>query len=51
MRSDRIEAKWIDAFERVFELCRARRGENVAILSETHSRAAVLVLAAGWPLD
>jgi 2,5-dihydroxypyridine 5,6-dioxygenase len=45
MRSDRIEAKWIDAFERVFELCRVRRGENVAILSETQSRAVLVQLA------
>jgi 2,5-dihydroxypyridine 5,6-dioxygenase len=45
MRSDRIEAKWIDAFERVFELCRVRHGENVAILSETQSRAVLVQLA------
>ena len=45
MRSDRIEAKWIDAFARVFELCRVRRGENVAILSETQSRAVLVELA------
>ena len=50
MRCDRIEAKWIDAFERVFELCRVRQDENVAILSETQSRA-VLVLNAGRPVD
>ena len=35
---DRIEAKWIDAFERVFSLCKVARGEAVAILSETQSR-------------
>ena len=45
MRSERIEAKWIDAFERVFELCRVRRGENVAILSETQSRPVLVQLA------
>ena len=50
MRSDRIEAKWIEAFERVFELCRVCHGENVAILSETQSRA-VLVVDAGRPVD
>ena len=38
MLRDRIEAKWIDAFERVFALCKVGRGEAVAILSETQSR-------------
>jgi len=38
MLRDRIEAKWIDAFERVFSLCKVARGEAVAILSETQSR-------------
>ena len=38
MLRDRIEAKWIDAFERVFRLCKVARGEAVAILSETQSR-------------
>jgi 2,5-dihydroxypyridine 5,6-dioxygenase len=36
--SDRIEAKWIDCFERVFSLCKIARGDEVAILSETQSR-------------
>jgi 2,5-dihydroxypyridine 5,6-dioxygenase len=45
MPTMRIEAKWIDAFERVFELCRVRRGENVAILSETQSRPVLVQLA------
>lgn len=45
MHTERIEAKWIDAFERVFELCRVRRGENVAILSETQSRSVLVQLA------
>lgn len=35
---DRIEAKWIDAFCRAFELSNVRSGEEVAILSETQSR-------------
>jgi len=39
MLSDRIEAKWIDAFERVFGLCKVAAGDEVAILSETQSRA------------
>ena len=38
MLTDRIEAKWIEAFRRVFELCRVTEGEAVAILSETQSR-------------
>ncbi len=45
MFADRIEAKWIDAFERVFALCKAEAGEPVAILSETQSRALNLHLA------
>ena len=39
MLSDRIEAKWIDAFETVFRLCKVAVGDEVAILSETQSRA------------
>ena len=38
MLRDRIEGKWIDTFTRVFELCRVKDGEAVAILSETQSR-------------
>jgi 2,5-dihydroxypyridine 5,6-dioxygenase len=38
MLNDRIEAKWIDAFATVFELCKVQRGDAVAILSETQSR-------------
>lgn len=38
MLRDRIEAKWIDAFARVFTLCEVRNGDAVAILSETQSR-------------
>ena len=39
MFSDRIEAKWIDAFEKVFRLCKVAAGDEVVILSETQSRA------------
>lgn len=39
MFSDRIEAKWIDAFEKVFRLSAVTAGDEVAILSETQSRA------------
>ena len=45
MLADRIEAKWIDAFARVFELCRVEHGEAAAILSETQSRALNVHLA------
>ncbi len=38
MFSDRIEAKWIDAFQHVFELCNVVAGDEVVILSETQSR-------------
>ncbi|MEM7422920.1 MAG: peptidase M29 [Pseudomonadota bacterium] len=38
MLHDRIEDRWIDAFARVFSLCRITRAEQVAILSETQSR-------------
>lgn len=45
MLADRIEAKWIDTFDRLFELCRIRAGEDVVILSETQSRALNVHLA------
>ncbi|MEJ8572565.1 peptidase M29 [Microbaculum marinum] len=45
MLSDRIEAKWIDAFVRVFELCKVQPGEQTAILSETQSRTLNVHLA------
>jgi 2,5-dihydroxypyridine 5,6-dioxygenase len=45
MFSDRIEAKWVDVFARVFELCAVKRGESVAVLSETQSRALNVHLA------
>jgi len=45
MLADRIEGKWIDAFEQVFTLCKVKRGEQVAILSETQSRALNVQLA------
>ncbi len=38
MLTDRIESAWIDAFLAVFQLCRIRADEQVAILSETQSR-------------
>ena len=39
MQSDRIEAKWIDAFCEIFERCAVKPGDTAAILSETQSRA------------
>jgi 2,5-dihydroxypyridine 5,6-dioxygenase len=45
MLADRIEAKWIDAFVRVFELCKVEEGEEIALLSETQSRALNVQLA------
>lgn len=45
MFSDRIEAKWIDAFEKVFDLSKVAAGDEVVILSETQSRALNVQLA------
>lgn len=42
---DRIEAKWIDVFERAFRLSRVGTGDEVAILSETQSREINVQLA------
>ncbi len=38
MLRDRIEATWIDTFERVFALSAVRQGDAIAILSESQSR-------------
>jgi len=45
MLQERIEAKWVDAFARVFRLCDVKPGEPAAILSETQSRPALTSLA------
>jgi 2,5-dihydroxypyridine 5,6-dioxygenase len=45
MRDDRLEAKWVDVFEQVFELSEVRAGDEVAILSETQSRPLNVQLA------
>jgi 2,5-dihydroxypyridine 5,6-dioxygenase len=45
MLVERIEAKWIDAFARVFELSALKAGETVALLSETQSRRVNVELA------
>ncbi len=38
MLQERVEAKWVEAFARVFGLCAVKPDEAVAILSETQSR-------------
>lgn len=45
MLRDRIEAKWIDAFKKVFGMSKIAEGDEVAILSETQSRALNVNLA------
>lgn len=45
MLTERVEAKWIAAFVRVFELCKVAPGETCAILSETQSRSLNVHLA------
>jgi 2,5-dihydroxypyridine 5,6-dioxygenase len=45
MRDDRIEHKWIHAFERVFSLCNVQPKDAVAIVSETQSRQLNVELA------
>jgi 2,5-dihydroxypyridine 5,6-dioxygenase len=45
MLTERVEAKWISAFARVFELCKVVPGETCAILSETQSRPLNVQLA------
>lgn len=38
MLNDVIEHRWLDAFRRVFALCKLEPGDEVAILAETQSR-------------
>lgn len=45
MLNDRIEHRWIEAFRRTFAQCGVAAGEDVAILSETQSRALNVHLA------
>jgi 2,5-dihydroxypyridine 5,6-dioxygenase len=42
---ERIEARWIDAFERTLRLCALGSGESVAIVSESQSRRVLPELA------
>jgi len=45
MLSDRLEAKWIDAFASVFALCKIGASDTVAVLSESQSRELNVQLA------
>jgi 2,5-dihydroxypyridine 5,6-dioxygenase len=45
MLAERVEAKWVDAFEAVFARCALRSDDVVAILSETQSRTVNVHLA------
>lgn len=45
MLRERIEARWIDVFERAFRLSKVSAGDEVVILSETQSRAVNVHLA------
>lgn len=45
MLNDCIEPRWVDAFERVFSLCRIERGTPVVLLAETQSRRLNIDLA------
>ncbi len=45
MLVERIEAKWIDAFSSVFEMCGVEPPQTAAILSESQSRAVNVNLA------
>lgn len=45
MFNDRIEHRWLEAFRRVFGLCKVGAGDEVALLSETQSRALNVELA------
>jgi 2,5-dihydroxypyridine 5,6-dioxygenase len=45
MFSDRLEPQWLDAFQRVFELCKVQAGDAVALLTETQSRPLNVELA------
>lgn len=45
MFTDRLEPQWIEAFQRVFELCKIDTSEEVVLLAETQSRPLNLELA------
>ena len=39
MLEDQIESGWVDAFAKVFDLCRIQQDETIVILAETQSRS------------
>ncbi|MBI2801192.1 MAG: peptidase M29 [Gammaproteobacteria bacterium] len=45
MLADRLEPQWIEAFERVFELCKVQATEQIVLLAETQSRTLNIELA------
>ncbi|PAT31905.1 peptidase M29 [Vandammella animalimorsus] len=45
MLIERVEGKWVADFVQVFGLCKVRRGEVAAILSESQSRSVLVELA------
>ena len=45
MLVERIEARWIDAFERTFRMCALQPGDTAAVLSESQSRPVLVELA------
>ncbi|MGD9601672.1 MAG: peptidase M29 [Gammaproteobacteria bacterium] len=45
MLTDRVEPQWIEAFERVFALCKVAADDPVVLLAETQSRALNVELA------
>ena len=45
MHAERLEGKWIELFAEVFALCKVRKDEPCAILSETQSRGLNVQLA------
>lgn len=45
MYNNKINPAWLDAFERVFELCKLNPDEAIAVLSETGSRTVNVELA------
>ena len=44
MLRENLEGKWIDCFQKSFELSSVRRGETIAILSESQSRQVLVDL-------
>lgn len=45
MLREHVEQRWLDAFVHVFTLCKVAAGEQVALLTETQSRAVNVTLA------